>query len=278
MRDGQVNGHCITGGFELALACDILVGSSAASFRDTHVKFGLAPCWWRPHRCLPAVSGNALPRGSHRARQCLIRRLGVSARGLSQKLPRLIGATRAALVSYTAGKIDAKIASDWGLLARVTAPEHLMEEAVKIAGTIAQNDARPARPRAPLLVAAPYHVGPVGPGCVNDCFCTFRPAVLTALLCVAAWSESTRRCLRQAFGNPLPRFVLGLPTCVRSRSAGDHREALHASTLYGTLALVRCGLGRLSLGEGLSQERLAAKQHYAGMQDQLFGTGWKSKL
>ena len=35
----------ITGGFELALACDILVGDATVSFRDTHVKFGLAPCW-----------------------------------------------------------------------------------------------------------------------------------------------------------------------------------------------------------------------------------------
>ena len=35
----------ITGGFELALACDILVGNETTTFRDTHVKFGLAPCW-----------------------------------------------------------------------------------------------------------------------------------------------------------------------------------------------------------------------------------------
>jgi len=36
-----LKGHVITGGFELALACDILVGDTTTTFRDTHVKFGL---------------------------------------------------------------------------------------------------------------------------------------------------------------------------------------------------------------------------------------------
>jgi len=35
--------------------------------------------------------------------------------------------------------------------------------------------------------------------------------------------------------------------------------------------------GRVSLGEGLAQERREAKQHYADMQEKL-GAGWKSKL
>ncbi|KAJ1480587.1 ClpP/crotonase-like domain-containing protein [Baffinella frigidus] len=113
-----VNGHCITGGFELALACDILVGSTKASFCDTHVKFGLAPCW-----------------------------------GLSQKLPRLIGPSRAALLSYSAGKLDAGTAKDWGLLAHVFPPEQLMEEALKIAGAIATNDARMVRKYKKVLAA-----------------------------------------------------------------------------------------------------------------------------
>lgn len=42
---GAVNGAAVTGGFELALACDILVGSEYAKFKDTHVLVGVVPCW-----------------------------------------------------------------------------------------------------------------------------------------------------------------------------------------------------------------------------------------
>jgi len=78
---GALQGHVITGGFELALACDILVGDETTKFRDTHVKFGLAPCW-----------------------------------GLSQKLQRRIGRGRASILSYSARPIGAKLAYEWGLL------------------------------------------------------------------------------------------------------------------------------------------------------------------
>ena len=71
----------ITGGFELALACDILLGDSTTTFRDTHVKFGLAPCW-----------------------------------GLSQKLSRRIGPGRAKIVSFSAQPVKAAKAHEWGLL------------------------------------------------------------------------------------------------------------------------------------------------------------------
>ena len=78
---GALKGHVITGGFELALACDILVGETSTKFRDTHVKFGLAPCW-----------------------------------GLSQKLQQKVGPGRAKLASFTAMPIKADLAYQWGLL------------------------------------------------------------------------------------------------------------------------------------------------------------------
>jgi len=40
---GAINGLAITGGVEIALACDLLIASSDARFADTHVKVGLLP-------------------------------------------------------------------------------------------------------------------------------------------------------------------------------------------------------------------------------------------
>ncbi|MFH2063978.1 MAG: enoyl-CoA hydratase-related protein [Pseudomonadota bacterium] len=42
---GAINGHAITGGFELALNCDFLIASENASFADTHAKVGIHPGW-----------------------------------------------------------------------------------------------------------------------------------------------------------------------------------------------------------------------------------------
>ncbi len=88
---GAVNGHAITGGFELALACDILIASDQAKFADTHARVGILPGW-----------------------------------GLSQKLPRLIGVARAKEVSFTGNTVTAAQAYEWGLVNRVVAPEALL--------------------------------------------------------------------------------------------------------------------------------------------------------
>lgn len=103
---GAINGYCITGGFELALACDVLIGDSTTKFKDTHVKFGLAPCW-----------------------------------GLSQKLQRRIGPGRAKWVSFSAVTIPALQALEWGLLNEVVPEERmLIGRAVEMATTIAKNN------------------------------------------------------------------------------------------------------------------------------------------
>lgn len=101
---GAVKGYVITGGFELALACDILVGDETTKFRDTHCKFGLAPCW-----------------------------------GLSQKLQRRIGPGRAKLMSYSTRPIDSKLAYDWGLLDELvlkSTEETSLGRAISIADSI----------------------------------------------------------------------------------------------------------------------------------------------
>jgi len=102
---GAINGVAVTGGFEVALGCDVLIGSTNARFADTHVRVGVTP-------------------GS----------------GLSQKLSRLIGVYRAKRLSLTGDFIDARTAQAWGILSDVVAPHELMGAARKIAADIASCD------------------------------------------------------------------------------------------------------------------------------------------
>jgi enoyl-CoA hydratase len=88
---GAVNGHAITGGFELALACDLLIASENAVFADTHARVGIVPGW-----------------------------------GLSQKLPRLVGIGRAKEISFTGNFIGAEQAERWGLVNRVVPADRLL--------------------------------------------------------------------------------------------------------------------------------------------------------
>lgn len=101
---GAVKGHCITGGFELALACDFLIGDSTTKFKDTHVKFGLAPCW-----------------------------------GLSQKLQRLVGPNRAKYISLSATSVAATKALEWGLLNEVVPNGQALRRSIEIADEIGAN-------------------------------------------------------------------------------------------------------------------------------------------
>lgn len=88
---GAINGVSITGGFEVALSCDILVGSTNARFADTHARVGIMPGW-----------------------------------GLSQRLSRLIGVSRAKELSLTGNFLDAERAERWGLLNHVVEPDELL--------------------------------------------------------------------------------------------------------------------------------------------------------
>jgi enoyl-CoA hydratase len=101
---GAINGAAMTGGFELALACDILIASTNARFADTHVKVGVSPGW-----------------------------------GLSQKLARIMGPSRAKEMSLSGRFIDAQTALAWGLVNQVTAPEALLPAARELALSIAAN-------------------------------------------------------------------------------------------------------------------------------------------
>ena len=99
---GAINGVAITGGFEVALACDVLIASTAARFADTHARVGIMPGW-----------------------------------GLSQRLPRTIGVYRAKELSLSGNFLDAKTALEWGLVNRVVEPDELVPTAMKLAADMA---------------------------------------------------------------------------------------------------------------------------------------------
>lgn len=102
---GAINGVAITGGFELALACDVLIASDRARFADTHGRVGIMPGW-----------------------------------GLSQKLSRLVGPYRARELSLTGNFLDAATAYAWGLVNRVVAPHELVPTAKRLAADMATID------------------------------------------------------------------------------------------------------------------------------------------
>ena len=102
---GAINGVPITGGFEVALACDVLIASTNARFADTHARVGILPGW-----------------------------------GLSQKLSRTIGIYRAKQLSLTGNFLDAQTAERWGLVNFVVEPEELLPRAVALAQDMASVD------------------------------------------------------------------------------------------------------------------------------------------
>lgn len=102
---GAINGFAITGGFELALMCDVLLASENAKFADTHARVGIMPGW-----------------------------------GLSQKLSRLIGISRAKELSFSGNFLDAETAERWGLVNRVYPADELVPAAVKLAHEMASCD------------------------------------------------------------------------------------------------------------------------------------------
>jgi enoyl-CoA hydratase/carnithine racemase len=70
---GAINGVAITGGFELAIACDILIASENARFADTHARVGIMPGWGlsqklapdRHRPCQGAFAVGQFPRCAH---------------------------------------------------------------------------------------------------------------------------------------------------------------------------------------------------------------------
>lgn len=98
-----VEGHCVAGGLELALWCDLRVASQEAVFGCFERRFGV-----------PLVDG------------------------ATQRLPRVVGVGRALDMILTGRAVDAQEAERWGLVTRVVPEGETREAAVRLGNTIAE--------------------------------------------------------------------------------------------------------------------------------------------
>jgi len=99
-----INGACLAGGLELALACDIRIAAP-------HARFGL-----------PEVRRGILPGA-----------------GGTQRLPRALPLGVALEMILTGAPIDAEAALRWGLVSRVVPQASLLDSALEVAALIAAN-------------------------------------------------------------------------------------------------------------------------------------------
>ena len=99
-----VNGFALGGGCELAMACDIRLASEKAKFGQPETGLGITPGF-----------------------------------GGTQRLPRIVGASRAMELILTAKTISAAQAREIGLVSEVYPPEELMDRALELANSIAAN-------------------------------------------------------------------------------------------------------------------------------------------
>jgi E-phenylitaconyl-CoA hydratase len=99
-----INGPAYAGGFELALACDLRVASTLATF------------------CLSEVRIGSIPGG-----------------GGTQRLPRTVSSAVAAKLIFTGQPIDAEEAYRTGLVSDLFSPEEFLAKVGEIAMTIAAN-------------------------------------------------------------------------------------------------------------------------------------------
>jgi enoyl-CoA hydratase/carnithine racemase len=99
-----VHGVCYTGALEMALAADMIVAAESARFADTHAKFGLIPMW-----------------------------------GMSQRLPRRIGAAKAIEMMTTSRPYGGAEALTMGLVNLCFADAVFEQELSKLTATILAN-------------------------------------------------------------------------------------------------------------------------------------------
>jgi enoyl-CoA hydratase len=116
---GKVKGHCLTGGLELVLGCDLIVAGESASFADTHGRWGMAPVW-----------------------------------GMSVRLPERVGRARAKELMFTGRRVDGAEAERIGLANRCVADDRLDDVVAEMAAEIVANSWGTSRIDKQLLAAS----------------------------------------------------------------------------------------------------------------------------
>jgi len=108
-----INGFALGGGFELAMACHfrVMVDAEKAKLGLPEINLGIIPGW-----------------------------------GGTQRLPRLVGRTRALEIALMGTRINAKEAYEWGLLNKVSQPGETLKDAMEYAVALSK--------RAPLALKA----------------------------------------------------------------------------------------------------------------------------
>ncbi|XP_057420864.1 probable enoyl-CoA hydratase 1, peroxisomal [Lotus japonicus] len=101
---GAIKGFAVTAGFEIALACDIIIAAKGSKFLDTHARFGIFPSW-----------------------------------GLSQKLSRIIGVNKAREVSLTATPLTAEVGEKLGFVNHVVEDGEVLKKSREVADAIVKN-------------------------------------------------------------------------------------------------------------------------------------------
>jgi len=124
---GAIQGHCYTGSLELALGCDILIAAESARFADTHGKWGMSPIW-----------------------------------GMSQRLPRRVGAQRAKEMMFSGRVVSGREAAEIGLALECVADDELLDRAEVMARGFLANAWFTLRADKLLVNRGLNHVGQAG--------------------------------------------------------------------------------------------------------------------
>lgn len=97
----KIDGYCLGGGHELALACDMRFASEGSTFGQPEINLGLIP-----------------------------------GGGATQRLTRLVGEARAKELVFRGNRIDAETAADWGMINRAVPANELDDEVAEVVSDI----------------------------------------------------------------------------------------------------------------------------------------------